>query len=173
MKNMKNAIILFVVIILLPITARSMPIQWTLGDVCGAGAITLCGSFFFDPDTGNYSNLDLTFVINIPGTTTTTSFNNFLDGDQFFLRAAGQFPSVFLYLGSYDLTQPFPQPYYYRVSSQPVTFTGGGEMTPDYDPVVVPAPGTMFLLGLGFSCLVVTRRKRTLQKTTDSIQWPC
>ena len=147
-----------VLLIVVSMSANAIPILWTLEDSCSVPPpqpkAILCGSFVFDIDTGAYSDIDIWFGVYPTGPY--HHHTSATDGDRFFLELFRD--DGYAAIGFFDLAVPKPQLYSWTYGGQPITFTGGGTLTPAYSPPI-PTPATIALICLALIVLGWARRK--------------
>ncbi len=139
-------------LIFLSMNVAAIPIKWTSADTCPNFDAVVCGSFYFDADTGAYSFIDLAFEGEFRGT-----FSNFGSGDQYRLSMINPVPPlhyVTLRLSGFDLSEPVRQPFNWVYDFRSIIhYEGSSELIPSFEPppIPVPLPGTFYLVGLAYA----------------------
>ncbi|GAB5452788.1 MAG: hypothetical protein Hals2KO_31160 [Halioglobus sp.] len=138
-------------LLFLSVNVAAIPIKWTSADTCPNFDAVVCGSFYFDAETGLYSFIDLTFEGEFRG-----EFSNISSGDQYRLNMLNPVPPVHyvtLKLSGFDLSEPVRQTFNWAYDFRSIIhYEGSSELIPSFEPPPrpVPLPGTFLLVGLGF-----------------------
>jgi hypothetical protein len=159
MKYLTTLLLLFV-----SMNISASPIKWSSVDDCNGVDAAVCGSFYFDIDTGDYSFVDLSYS----GPYFFHEFSRFAGGNQYQMSMVDYFPnephSIDLRLAGYDLSAPVQQQFNWEFSFGPVfTSRGVSTLMPSFEPPPnpVPSPATLLLFGIALTAMRLARRKRS------------
>ncbi len=147
----------------LSMNIAASPIKWTSVDSCPNFDAVVCGSFYFDADTGAFSFIDLIFDGVFYG-----EFSNSSGGDQYHLNMINPVPPVHyvtLRLSGFDLAVPVQQRFDWVYDYRSIIhFEGSSQLRPSFEPppTPAPAPGTLFLCGMALAVMRLARRHRSL-----------
>ncbi|MDX1735026.1 MAG: hypothetical protein R3228_11695 [Halioglobus sp.] len=143
--------------------AHAAPIKWTSVDDCFDPGAVICGSFYFDNDTGNYSH------VNLAHTEDYGRYNSFTggSGDRHNLYIVKPFPNEphtsELRLTGYNLANVVQQTFNWQFDFGPVeTMFGSGELIPSFEPPPpppLPVPASLPLVATGLLVLRWLRRR--------------